>query len=89
MHNLVCPDRLAPGLVEVTGDERGGTPEVQLIAYGKSSLTFVLHSAAGELILRHTPNGGPAAERAPHGPQGQVPAPPGGHRVSAPPWPAR
>ncbi len=56
-HDLVPLDRLAPALVEATGDDRWAAPEVQLISGGKSNLTFVLRSPAGELILRRPPTG--------------------------------
>jgi aminoglycoside phosphotransferase (APT) family kinase protein len=55
--DLVPLDRLAPALVSVTGDDRWAAPAVQLIAGGKSNLTFVLSSPAGELILRRPPTG--------------------------------
>lgn len=56
IHDLVRLDRLAPALVAATGD-RWSAPEVELIAGGKSNLTFVLRSDAGELILRRPPTG--------------------------------
>jgi aminoglycoside phosphotransferase (APT) family kinase protein len=56
-HDLVPLDRLAPALVAATGDDRWTAPEVELIAGGKSNLTFVVRSAAGELILRRPPTG--------------------------------
>lgn len=56
-HDLVPLDRLAAALVAATGDERWATMEVELIAGGKSNLTFIVRSAAGELILRRPPTG--------------------------------
>jgi len=44
-------------LVEVTGDVRWRSLEAQLISGGKSNLTFLLSSPAGELILRRPPLG--------------------------------
>ena len=55
--DLVPLDRLGPALVAATGDSRWGDPEVELIAGGKSNLTFVLRSDAGELVLRRPPTG--------------------------------
>ena len=54
---LVRPDSVGPALVEATGDERWLTFHVQLIAGGKSNLTFELTSAAGSLIFRRPPTG--------------------------------
>ncbi len=54
---LVPLDRLAPALVAATGDNRWATPRVELISGGKSNLTFVLRSPAGELVLRRPPTG--------------------------------
>jgi aminoglycoside phosphotransferase (APT) family kinase protein len=55
--DLVPLDRLAPALVEATGEDRWSAPEVELIAGGKSNLTFALRCEAGELILRRPPTG--------------------------------
>ncbi|MEU4561857.1 phosphotransferase family protein [Actinoplanes sp. NPDC023936] len=54
---LVRPERLGPALAAALGDDawRGFTAE--LIAGGKSNLTFRLRSAAGEVILRRPPDG--------------------------------
>lgn len=54
---LVRPDRLGKALAAQLGDERWLRPEAQLIAGGKSNLTFRLSSPAGELILRRPPTG--------------------------------
>lgn len=55
--DLVPLDRVVPALVAATGDDRWASLEVELISGGKSNLTFVLHSDAGELILRRPPTG--------------------------------
>jgi aminoglycoside phosphotransferase (APT) family kinase protein len=57
VESLLHPTRLGPVLAEATADERWATFEAQLVAGGKSNLTFELHSAAGELILRRPPVG--------------------------------
>ncbi|WP_110182292.1 phosphotransferase family protein [Nocardioides solisilvae] len=54
---LVPTDRLGPALVAATGDDRWAAPEVELISGGKSNLTFLLRSEAGELVLRRPPTG--------------------------------
>jgi aminoglycoside phosphotransferase (APT) family kinase protein len=55
--DLVGLDRLAPALVETTGQDAWASTQVELISGGKSNLTFVLRSEAGELILRRPPTG--------------------------------
>jgi aminoglycoside phosphotransferase (APT) family kinase protein len=55
--DLVSLDRLGRALVAATGDSRWRDPAVELIAGGKSNLTFVLRSDAGELVLRRPPTG--------------------------------
>lgn len=55
--DLVPLGRLAPALVAATGDDRWAEPRVELVAGGKSNLTFLLRSEAGELILRRPPTG--------------------------------
>lgn len=55
--NLIPLDRLAPALVAATGDERWASPQVELVSGGKSNLTFILRSLAGELVLRRPPTG--------------------------------
>ncbi len=55
--DLVRPDRVGPALAAVTGDPRWRAPRASLISGGKSNLTFVLTSGAGELILRRPPSG--------------------------------
>lgn len=54
---LVPVARLAPRLVDATGDPRWASFEVTLIAGGKSNLTYLLRGDAGELILRRPPSG--------------------------------
>ncbi|MFE3026526.1 phosphotransferase family protein [Nocardia tengchongensis] len=54
---LLHPKRLGPALAEATGDDRWRTFGAALISGGKSNLTFLLHSAAGELVLRRPPEG--------------------------------
>jgi aminoglycoside phosphotransferase (APT) family kinase protein len=54
---LTRPDVLGPYLSEVTGDTRWRSVEVALITGGKSNLTYVLYSPAGELIMRRPPSG--------------------------------
>ena len=51
------PERLAPALVDATGDPRWRSFESTLIAGGKSNLTYLLTSEAGELVLRRPPSG--------------------------------
>lgn len=55
--DLVPWDRVGPAVVEATGDTRWGSADVELIGGGKSNLTFLLRSAAGELVLRRPPTG--------------------------------
>jgi aminoglycoside phosphotransferase (APT) family kinase protein len=55
--DLVPWDRLGPALVAATGDERWLEGRPELIAGGKSNLTFRLLSDAGELVLRRPPTG--------------------------------
>jgi aminoglycoside phosphotransferase (APT) family kinase protein len=57
IESLLHPTRLGPVLAAATGDERWATFEAQLIAGGKSNLTFELRSAAGDLVLRRPPVG--------------------------------
>ena len=54
---LVPWDRLGPALAAATGDERWLEGRAELIAGGKSNLTFRLLSDAGELVLRRPPTG--------------------------------
>ena len=54
---LVPTDRLGPALVEATGDERWTQVHPELISGGKSNLTFLLTSPAGEMVLRRPPTG--------------------------------
>ncbi|SHH05702.1 Predicted kinase, aminoglycoside phosphotransferase (APT) family [Jatrophihabitans endophyticus] len=54
---LTRPDVVGALLAEVTGDERWRRPRATLIAGGKSNLTYLLASEAGELVLRRPPDG--------------------------------
>jgi aminoglycoside phosphotransferase (APT) family kinase protein len=54
---LVRTDRLGPALVAATGDERWADVRAELISGGKSNLTFLLSSPAGEMVLRRPPTG--------------------------------
>lgn len=54
---LVRPDRLGPALAEAMSDDAWRGFSAQLIAGGKSNLTFELSCPAGELILRRPPSG--------------------------------
>ncbi|XVQ07020.1 phosphotransferase family protein [Spirillospora sp. CA-255316] len=56
-HDLVRLDRLGPALAEATGSDAWLAATAQLISGGKSNLTYLLRSAAGELILRRPPSG--------------------------------
>lgn len=55
--DLLRPERLGPALVESTGDTRWAHFDASLITGGKSNLTYLLTSDAGELILRRPPSG--------------------------------
>ncbi|ANH37602.1 Phosphotransferase enzyme family protein [Nocardioides dokdonensis FR1436] len=55
--DLIPLDRLAPAIVAATGDARWAHPRAELISGGKSNLTFILSSDAGELVLRRPPTG--------------------------------
>lgn len=54
---LVRPDLVGPKIAEATGESAWTDFEAELIAGGKSNLTFTLRSGAGELILRRPPTG--------------------------------
>lgn len=54
---LTFPERLGPALAKVTSEPDWNILSATLISGGKSNLTFLLHSAAGELILRRPPTG--------------------------------
>lgn len=54
---LVRLDRLGPALVDATGQDAWLDATAELISGGKSNLTFILRSEAGELILRRPPTG--------------------------------
>jgi aminoglycoside phosphotransferase (APT) family kinase protein len=55
--SLTRTDALGPLLSRVTGDGRCRQVEAELITGGKSNLTYLLRSPAGELILRRPPSG--------------------------------
>jgi aminoglycoside phosphotransferase (APT) family kinase protein len=55
--DLARPDVVGPAIAAATGDPRWEACEATLIAGGKSNLTFLLRSAAGELVLRRPPSG--------------------------------
>ena len=54
---LLRPEIVGPRLAEATGDNAWEDFSAELIAGGKSNLTFTLRSDAGELILRRPPTG--------------------------------
>lgn len=54
---LIQPEKLGPALAGATGDDRWRELSASLISGGKSNLTFVVSSAAGELVLRRPPTG--------------------------------
>ena len=54
---LIKPDRLGAALAEVTGDHRWSKPSWDLVRGGKSNLTFMLSSDAGDFVLRRPPTG--------------------------------
>ncbi|WP_369255341.1 phosphotransferase family protein [Geodermatophilus amargosae] len=54
---LVPTGRLGPALVAATGDPRWSDVRAELISGGKSNLTFLLSSPAGEVVLRRPPTG--------------------------------
>lgn len=51
------PQVVGPYLAQALGDDRWSTPEVRLIAGGKSNLTYRVDSAAGSVVLRRPPLG--------------------------------
>src|ERR1700728_3478647 len=55
--SLTRPDLLGPLLSRATGDGRWRQVEAELITGGKSNLTYLLRSPAGELIFRRPPSG--------------------------------
>jgi aminoglycoside phosphotransferase (APT) family kinase protein len=55
--SLTRPDLLGPLLSRATGDDRWQQVGASLITGGKSNLTYLLRSPAGELILRRPPSG--------------------------------
>lgn len=55
--SLIRPDLLGPLLSQATGDDRWRQVDASLITGGKSNLTYLLRSAAGELVLRRPPSG--------------------------------
>jgi aminoglycoside phosphotransferase (APT) family kinase protein len=54
---LVRPARLGPALAEATGEAGWSELSATLVAGGKSNLTFLLTSPAGELVMRRPPSG--------------------------------
>ena len=54
---LLRPGIVGPKIAEATGERAWADFEAELIAGGKSNLTFTLRSDAGELILRRPPTG--------------------------------
>ncbi|MGI5270409.1 phosphotransferase family protein [Nonomuraea sp. CA-218870] len=54
---LIALDRLAPALAKTTEDDRWRRCAAELVVGGKSNLTFILRSDAGELVLRRPPTG--------------------------------
>lgn len=54
---LLRPDVVGPKIAEATGEAAWTDFSAELIAGGKSNLTFTLRSDAGELILRRPPTG--------------------------------
>jgi alkylation response protein AidB-like acyl-CoA dehydrogenase len=54
---LTRPDLPGPALSRVTRDDRWQQVEAELITGGKSNLTYLLRSPAGELVLRRPPSG--------------------------------
>ena len=55
--SLTRTEALGPLLSRATGDDRWRQVEAELITGGKSNLTYLLRSPAGELILRRPPSG--------------------------------
>lgn len=55
--DLLRPEVVGPRLAEAAGDDAWRDFSAVLIAGGKSNLTFVIRSDAGELILRRPPTG--------------------------------
>ncbi|MFC5997026.1 phosphotransferase family protein [Pseudonocardia hispaniensis] len=54
---LVRPAMLGPAVAEATGDPRWCHLTATLLSGGKSNLTFLLTSPAGELVMRRPPSG--------------------------------
>lgn len=57
LEDLVRPTEIGALLARSTADERWRQVEATLIAGGKSNLTYLLSSDAGELVLRRPPSG--------------------------------
>lgn len=57
LEQLLNPAIVGPKIAEATGEEAWTEFSAELIAGGKSNLTFTLRSDAGELILRRPPTG--------------------------------
>ncbi|CAM3359675.1 phosphotransferase family protein [Nocardioides dubius] len=57
LEELIRPSALGPALARATDDDRWIGLDASLISGGKSNLTFLLTSEAGELVLRRPPTG--------------------------------
>jgi aminoglycoside phosphotransferase (APT) family kinase protein len=55
--NLIRPDLVGPVLVRALSDSSWEHFDAELVAGGKSNLTFVLTSATGTVVLRRPPSG--------------------------------
>ena len=55
--NLTRLDLIGPALARALGDPGWERLEASLVSGGKSNLTFVLSSDAGEAVLRRPPDG--------------------------------
>lgn len=56
-HRLAGLDRLGPALAERLGEDSWRDATAELISGGKSNLTFLVRSPAGEVVLRRPPTG--------------------------------
>lgn len=57
LDELIRPSVLGPALARATDDDRWISFDASLISGGKSNLTFLIRSDAGELVLRRPPTG--------------------------------
>lgn len=55
--DLINLPALGPILADITGQSAWWETTAELVAGGKSNLTFLLHCAAGDLVLRRPPSG--------------------------------